>query len=151
MLFRSIDKYIESLKRRAHEFNDTEGSNTQGKSSILRRPELWMLPVLVDSFHIVLMIYITENVLQAGMEKILAECLLEISQKIHADCEIKTYHIPYLPCCVYIEAPGIAEIQESMKFSAYGCLVSRATCISDDINQNFSHGTSVCDVPCPGS
>ena len=146
-----IDKYIKSLKRRAHKFNDTEGSNTQGKSSILCCPELWMLPVPVHSFHIVLIICITENVLQAGMEKILAERLLEISQKIHADCEIKTYHIPYLPHCIYIEAPGITEIQDLMKFSAYGRLVSCATCISDDINQNFLHGTSVCDVPCPGS
>ena len=101
-----------------------------------------MLPVPVHSFRIIL---------QAGMEKILAEHLLEISQKIHADCKIKTYHIPYLPCHVYIEAPRIAEIQELMKFSAYGHLVSCATCISDDINCNFLHGTSISDVPCPGS
>ena len=73
------------------------------------------------------MICVTENVLQAGMEKILAERLLEISQKIHADCEIKIYHIPYLPHHVYIEAPGTAKIQELMKFSAYGHLVSHAT------------------------
>ena len=36
-------------------------------------------------FCIVLMICVTENVLQAEMEKILIECLLEISQKIYAD------------------------------------------------------------------
>lgn len=85
------------------------------------------------------------------MEKIIAERLLEISQKTHEDCEIKTYHVPYLPRRIYIEAPGIVEIQELMKFSAYGYLVSRAARILDDIDRNFLHSTSVPDVPCPGS
>jgi hypothetical protein len=85
------------------------------------------------------------------MEKILAEGLLEISRKTHEDCGIMTYHVPYLPRRVYIEAPGIVEIQEFMKFSTYGHLVSRATRILDDINRNFLHATNVPDVPCPGS
>ena len=37
-----------------------------------------------------------------------------------------TYSVPYLPGRVYIEATGIAEIQNIMKFSTYGHLVSRA-------------------------
>ena len=109
-----------------------------------------MLPVLVHSFHIVLMICVTD-LLQAGVEKILAECLLEILQKMHEDSGIKTYHIPCLPHCIYIEAPGITEIQELMKFSAYSHLVSRATCISDNINRNFLHSTGIPNVPHPGS
>lgn len=84
------------------------------------------------------------------MEKILAERLLVISQKTHEDCGIKTYHVRYLPRRIYIEAPGIVEIQEFIKYSAYGRLVSRATRILD-INRNFLHSTSVPDVPCPGS
>ena len=85
------------------------------------------------------------------MEKVLAERLLDISQKTHEDCGIKTYHVPCLPRRIYIEAPGILEIQEFMKFSAYGHLVSRATRILDDTNRNFLHGTSVPNVPCPES
>jgi len=85
------------------------------------------------------------------MEKTLADRLLEISQKTHEDCGIKTYHIPYLPRRIYIEAPGIVEIQEFMKFSTYGYLVSRATRILDDIKRNFLHSSSVPDIPCPGS
>lgn len=85
------------------------------------------------------------------METILAESLLEISQKTHEDCGIKIYHIPYLPCCVYIEAAGIVEIQEFMKFSAYGHLVSYATHVLDDFNRDFLHSTSVPDVPRTGS
>ena len=85
------------------------------------------------------------------MEKILGDRLLEISQKTHEDCGIKTYHIPYLPRRIYIEAPGIVEIQEFMKFSTYGYLVSRATRILDDIDRKFLHSSSVPDVPCPGS
>lgn len=85
------------------------------------------------------------------MEKVLAERLLDISQKTHEDCGIKTYHVPCLPRRIYIEAPGILKIQEFMKFSAYGHLVSRATRILDDTNRNFLHGTSVPNVPCPES
>ena len=90
------------------------------------------------------------NVLQAGMETVLAESLSEISQKIHGYSGIKTYHIPFLPCRLYIEAPGIAETQEFMKFSTYGHLVSRATCILDDIDHNFLHSAHVPNVPCTG-
>ena len=93
---------------------------------------------------------VTKNVPQTGKEKIFAERLLEISQETHGDCGIKIYHIPYLPRRIYIEAPGIVEIQELMKFSVYGHLVSRATRILDDIDRKFLHGT-VPDVPCPGS
>jgi ribosomal protein L24 len=85
------------------------------------------------------------------MENILAESLLEISQKTHEDCGINTYHVPYLPSRIYIEAPGIFEIQEVMKCSAYSHLVSRAVRILDDINRDFLHSTSIPDVPCPGS
>ena len=60
------------------------------------------------------------------MEKIIAESLLEISQITHEDCGITTYHVCYLPRRIYIEAPGIVEIQEFMKFSVYGHLVSHA-------------------------
>jgi transcription antitermination factor NusG len=81
----------------------------------------------------------------------LAESLLEISQKTHEDCGIKTYHVSYLPRRIYIEAPGIAEIQDFMKSSAYSHLVSRATRISDDDNRDFLQGTTVPNVPCPGS
>lgn len=85
------------------------------------------------------------------MEKFIAERLLEISQKTHEDCGIRTYHVPYLPRRIYIEAPGILEIQEIMKFSVYGHLVSRAARILDDIDRDFLHGASVPDVPLPGS
>ena len=85
------------------------------------------------------------------METILAESLLQISRKTHEDLGIKTYHIPFLPRRIYIEAPGIAEIQQVMKFSSYGHLVSRATRILDDINRDFLHSTSAPDVPCTGS
>jgi hypothetical protein len=85
------------------------------------------------------------------MENILAESLLEISQKTHEDCEINIIYVPYLPRHIYIEAPGIVEIQEFMRCSAYGRLVSRTTRILDDINLDFLHSTSVPDVPCPGS
>lgn len=85
------------------------------------------------------------------MEKIIAERLLEISQDTHENCGIKTYHVPYLPRRIYIEAPGIAEIQEFIKFSAYGYLVSHAARVLDDFDRNFLHSTSVPDVPCPGS
>jgi hypothetical protein len=92
---------------------------------------------------------VTENVLQAGMEKILAESLLEISRETHENCGIKTYYLPYLPRRIYIEIPGIVQFQEFMKFSAYGYLVPRATRIFDDINRTFLH--SIPDVPCLGS
>jgi hypothetical protein len=85
------------------------------------------------------------------METILAESFLEISRKTHEDMEIKTYHIPFLPRRIYIEAPGIAVIQQIMKFSAYYHLVSRATRILDDIDRTFLHSTSAPDVPCTGS
>jgi len=51
-----IEKYVESVKRRAQESNRLGGSSTQDKSVIPRRPELWMLPVPVHSFHVILMI-----------------------------------------------------------------------------------------------
>ena len=85
------------------------------------------------------------------MEKTLAESLLEISQEIYEDCGIMTYSVPYLPGRVYIEATGIAEIQNIMKFSTYGHLVSRAARILDDLDRNFLRGTSIPVVPCPGS
>ena len=85
------------------------------------------------------------------MEKTLAESLLEKSQKIYEDCGIMTYSVPHLPRRVYIEAPGIFEINKIMKFSAYGYLVSRVARVSDDINRSFLHATSPPDVPCPGS
>ena len=84
------------------------------------------------------------------MESTLAETLFDISPKTHEDCAIKTYHIPYLPRRIYIEARGIVKIQELMKFSAYGHLVSHATCILDDMNNIFLHSTSTPDVPCMG-
>jgi hypothetical protein len=84
------------------------------------------------------------------METILAESLLEI-RKTHEDLGMMTYHIPFLPRRIYIEAPGIVEIQQVMKFSAYGHLVSRATRILDDFNRDFFHSTSPPDVPCIGS
>ena len=43
----AIDNYIKSLKRRAQGSNRVGSSSTQDK-----RPELWMLPVPVRSFHI---------------------------------------------------------------------------------------------------
>ena len=85
------------------------------------------------------------------MEKVLAESLQEISSKTHEDCGIKTYHVPHHFRRIYIETPGILELQEIMKFSTYSHLVSRATRIFDDINRNFLHGTSIPDVPHPGS
>ena len=85
------------------------------------------------------------------METILAESLLEITQKTHGHSGIKTYHVPFLSRRIYIEAPGIAEIQEFMKFSAHGHLVSRAARVLDDIDRNFLHSTSAPDVPCTGS
>jgi len=85
------------------------------------------------------------------METILAEGLSKISQKIHGYSAIKTYHIPFLPRRLYIEAPGIAEIQEFMKFSAYHHLVSCATRVLDDIDRGFLHSTSKPDVPSTGS
>lgn len=47
-----IQKYVESLKRRARESNRVVGSSMQDKSLIPRRLELWMLPVPVHSFHL---------------------------------------------------------------------------------------------------
>jgi transcription antitermination factor NusG len=85
------------------------------------------------------------------METILAGSLLEISQKTHGDSGIKAYHIPYLPRRIYIEAPGIAEIQEIMKCSAYGHLVSRVSRVLDDIDRGFLHGSRSPDVPSIGS
>jgi ribosomal protein L24 len=85
------------------------------------------------------------------METALAESLLEISQKMHEDTRIKTYHVHYLPHRIYIEAPRFLKIQDLMKFSVYGHLVSRAACILDDINRKFLHSTSAPDVPCSGS
>ena len=85
------------------------------------------------------------------MENILAESLVKFSKIKHKDCGINTYHVPYLPRRIYIEAPGIFEIQELMKLSAYSHLVSRATRILDDVNHDFLHSTSVPEVPCPGS
>ena len=51
-----IEKYVESVKRRAQESNRLEGSSMQDKSVIPRHSELWMLPVPVHSFHVILMI-----------------------------------------------------------------------------------------------
>jgi hypothetical protein len=48
--------YVKSLKRRAHESNRVGSSSTQDEALIPRRLELWMLPVPVHSFHVVLMI-----------------------------------------------------------------------------------------------
>ena len=140
-----IEEYVKTLKRRAQESSCIEGSSTQD-----RRPELWVLPVPVR-FSRCTHDRATENILQAGMETILAASLLEITQKTHGHSGIKTYHVPSLPRRIYIEAPGIAEIQELMKFSAYGHLVSRATRVLDDIDRNFLHSTSTPNVPCTGS
>ena len=83
------------------------------------------------------------------MENILTESLLEILQKMHKDCEINTYYVPYLPHRIYIEAPGIVEIQEFMRCSTDGHIVSRAMCILDDINCDFfaQHQRSRCSLP----
>ena len=93
---------------------------------------------------------VTEKNLQAGKEKILTESLLRLSQQTHAGI-IKTYHIPHLPCCIYIEAPEIAKIQELMPFSAYGSLVSRVSRVWNDIDRGFLYGTRAPDVPDVGS
>jgi len=85
------------------------------------------------------------------METVLTESLLEISRKTHEYFQIKMYHISYLPHCIYIEALGIVKIQQFMKLSAYGHLVSCDTCILDDIDRNFLHSTSAPNVPCIGS
>lgn len=85
------------------------------------------------------------------MENVLSKSLLAISQKTHEDLGINIYHVPYLPRRIYIEAPGIVEIQEFMRCSAYGGLVSRATRILDDINRDFLHGARIPEVPRPGS
>jgi transcription antitermination factor NusG len=94
---------------------------------------------------------ITEDILQAGLEKILAVSLSQISTRHQEDYEIQTFHHPCFPRRIYIKAPGILEIQKLMKFSAYGSLASRATRIMDDIDLNLLLGTNVSDVPCPGS
>ena len=52
---------------------------------------------------------------------------------------------------MYIEAPGIAEIQEFIKFFTYGHLVSHATRILNDIDHNFLHSAHVPDLPCTRS
>jgi hypothetical protein len=49
----AIEQYIKSIKKRAQESNH---SSTQDKSVIPHRPQLWMLPVPVNSFYIVFMI-----------------------------------------------------------------------------------------------
>jgi transcription antitermination factor NusG len=85
------------------------------------------------------------------METILAESLLELSQKTDGQSGIKTYRIPYLPRRIYIEAPGLAKIHELMQFSAYGSLVSRASRVLDDFDRGFLQGTRVPDVPDVGS
>ena len=51
-----LEMYVKSLKRRAHESNRVGSSSTQDEALIPRRLELWMLPVPVHSFHVVLMI-----------------------------------------------------------------------------------------------
>jgi hypothetical protein len=51
-----IEEYVKNLKRRAQESNRVGGSGTQDESLIPRRLELWMLPVPVRSFHVILMI-----------------------------------------------------------------------------------------------
>lgn len=51
-----IEKYVKSLKRRTQESNRVGGSSTQDESLIPRRLELWMLPVPVHSFHVVLIL-----------------------------------------------------------------------------------------------
>src|ERR1700678_1673159 len=95
-----IDEYLKSLKRRAQESRHVGGSSTQEEFLIPHCSELWMLPVPVHCFHCIHDL-VTENVLQAGMEKTLAESLLEISQKTHEDCGIKIYHVPYNPRRIY--------------------------------------------------
>ena len=85
------------------------------------------------------------------METILAESLSETLQKTLGYAGINIYHIPFLPHHLQIEAPEIAEIQEFMKFSPYGHLMSCATCILDDLDCNFLHSAHIPDVPCIGS
>ena len=80
--------YLKYLKRRAEKFS----RSTQDK-----QPELWMLPVLVGFFSMLYCDCVIANVLQAGMETVLAESLSEILQKIHGYSGIQTYHIPFLP------------------------------------------------------
>jgi ribosomal protein L24 len=92
---------------------------------------------------------VTEYILQAGLETVIAGSLNAFSRQ--RDSDIQTYHVPYLPRRVYIRAPGIAEIQELLKFSAYGQLVSRASRVLEDLDLDFLHGTKVPDVPCVGS
>jgi hypothetical protein len=46
-----VKKYVKLVKRRAQESNRVGGSSMD-KSVILRRPQLWMLPVPVRSFYI---------------------------------------------------------------------------------------------------
>jgi ribosomal protein L24 len=85
------------------------------------------------------------------MEKCLADSLQDISRQTHDDYGISTHYVPSLSRRIYIEAPGIVEIQEIMKFSTYGHLISRATRISDDDSRNFLHSSSIPDLPCPGT
>jgi len=92
---------------------------------------------------------VTENILQAGLERLIARSLDELSQKTHSDIQI--YHVSYLPRRVYCRAPGIADIRELCKFSAYGHLVSRASRVLEDIDLDFLYGTRVPDVPSVGS
>jgi hypothetical protein len=83
------------------------------------------------------------------MEKVLADHLQDISGQMHDNCRILTHYVPYLPCRIYIEAPGIVKIQEIMKFSTYGhLLISRTTRILDDNNRKFLHSNSIPELPC---
>ena len=85
------------------------------------------------------------------METILTESLSEILQKTLGYAGINIYHIPFLPRRLYIEAPGIAKIQEFMKFSAHGHLVSCTAHVLDDLDHNFLHSAHIPNVPCTGS
>ena len=76
---------------------------------------IWYMGINLPSSHLLPCFIhdrVTKYVLQAGMEKLLAESLLDISRKTHESSGIKTYHVPHLPRRVYIESPGIVEIQE---------------------------------------
>ena len=87
--------------------------------------------------------------LQTGLEKCLAESFQDISRHTHEDCGISTHYVSYFPRRIYIEAPGIVEIKQIMKFSAYSHLLSRATRILDDGIRTFLHSSNIPDLPCP--
>ena len=70
------------------------------------------------------------------MERLLATSLAEVAKNRDLD-PFQIHHVPYFAHRLYIEAPGIHEIQEVLKFSTCSHLAFRGVRVFDDTKRSW--------------